>query len=252
MKIKKIYSLKYIFYLLIIILIIKLIYNYFFSFPFPIYNFPLITKTQYEELIKGKEPVLFKNVLKQNIEWNDFCNKLENKELSVRHGDYGSTEGRKERYFKKEKLKNVCQNINNSSGYGGNNVISLDEQKKIQLQSSNPSINMFQKAKMWIGPSNSRTPLHKDTPDNLAIQLYGRKKWIFYNKNSNKHLCFDENNSTLEWSNYSINNFFTCPSALLARRYEKIMEPGDMLYLPSQWGHDVENVTNSIMINLWY
>ena len=126
MKIKNIYSFKRIFYLLIIILIIKLIYNYFFSFPFPIYNFPDITKTHYEELIKGKEPVLFKNVLKQNIKWNDFCEKLGNKELSVRHGDYGSTEGRKERYFKKEKLRNVCQNINNSSGYGGNNVISLD------------------------------------------------------------------------------------------------------------------------------
>ena len=238
--------------LLLLCVLVIFIYNYINKFPFSTYNFPDLSLSEYKSLIQGEYPVLFKNTLKYNIEWQDFCSELSSKEIKVRQGEYGTTNGRKERSFKNEKLGNVCKNINNSNSYGGNNVISLKEQEKVKLVPNNPNINMFQKGKLWLGPVGSRTPLHKDKPDNLAIQVYGDKKWTIFNKNDNKNLCFDENNSKLEWSNYSINNYFTCPSAIFTKKYEITLGPGDMLYLPSQWAHDVENITNSIMINLWY
>ena len=34
--------------------------------------------------------------------------------------------------------------------------------------------------------------------------------------------------------------------------YEIVMKPGYLLYLPSQWAHNVTNESNSIMINYWY
>ena len=228
--------------------------KYFFKrelFPFPEYNFSELTEEQYNNLLNSNHPVLFKNTLKFNIEWKDFCKNLSNKKLKVRTGDYGTTIGRRERKFKNEKLGKLCDEIHLSNQYGGNNIITREEQNKINLVSSNPNINIFRTGKLWIGPSNSRTPLHKDGPENLAIQIYGEKKWQIFDKKDNDKLCFNKNNSNLQWSRYSINNYLTCPTAFFSKKYEIIMKSGDMLYLPKQWAHDVENKSKSIMINYW-
>ena len=239
---------------LLILLIIKIIHYCYTkqNFPFPIYDFSRINADKFKQLTSSDKPVLFTNTLKNNIEWDNFCDILSDKELNVRYGDYGTVRGRKERTFTKENMYKVCKNIKSSNGYGGNNIITKDEQRKIGVEFNNHQLNIFRDGKLWIGPEKSRTPLHKDRPDNLAIQIHGNKKWMFFNKKDNKYLCFDDNNSKLEWSNYSIGNIFSCPSAILSKKYEITMTPGDMLYLPSQWAHDVENVTDSIMMNLWY
>ena len=36
------------------------------------------------------------------------------------------------------------------------------------------------------------------------------------------------------------------------KKNEILLKPGEMLYLPQLWPHDVTNMSKSIMINFWY
>ena len=244
-------------YIIFIFLSILLFYILFIQynktkFPFKTYYFPKITKDEFYNITSSNEPALFTNSLKYKIEFDDFCDKLGDKDIKTRYGDYGSTNGQNKRKFKNIKLKDICKNINSNTQYGANNIITLQEQLKSNIHLNNDNFNINRKGKLWIGPTQSSTPLHKDKPKNLSLQVYGNKKWLFYNKNDNKHLCFDDNNAKLEWSKYSINDYKTCPTARKAKLYEILMKPGYMLYLPKQWAHQVTNESNSIMINYWY
>ena len=223
------------------------------NFPFKIVDFNKITHKKFEELCSSKNPVLFKNTIKFLPTFDDICDKLSNKIMKVRSGNYGSVDGRKNRKFHTETMSETCNNIKNGSkNYGGNNILTSSEIKKIGIESNNSNIKLFDRAKLWIGPKDSRTPLHKDAPKNLALQLYGDKTWRFFNSNDNKYLCFKKNNKHLEWSNYELGDLSNCPSAINATMFSIKMTPGDMLYLPKQWAHDVKNNDNSVMINYWY
>jgi hypothetical protein len=37
-----------------------------------------------------------------------------------------------------------------------------------------------------------------------------------------------------------------------ARKLEVIINPGEVLYLPYAWGHSVENLSTTVMINFWF
>lgn len=236
----------------IVILIIYKKIDFYKKFPFKVYNYSKLTKKEFYSITSLQEPALFKNALNHNIHINDFCDKLSNKQMRTRYGNYTGLGGQITRKFKNITLGDLCKNINNSSQYGGNNIITLKEQLLSNIKLNNKNFDISRNGKLWIGPTNSSTPLHKDKPENLSLQVYGKKKWKFFNKNDNVNLCFNDNNNKLEWSNYSMADINTCPSAINAKLYEIVMTPGDMLYLPSQWAHEVNNETNSIMINFWY
>lgn len=244
--------------LLFILIIIILCYNEYkhqvqiTKFPFKVYDFSSLTKNKFDTITSINEPALFTNALKYNINFHDFCDTLANKPLKTRYGDYGDLNGHLTRKFKTIPLRDICNDINKSNQYGGNNTITLNEQIDANIKLNNKDLNISRNGQLWIGPNQSSTPLHKDKPKNLALQIYGEKKWSFFSNNDNKYLCFKDNNKKLEWSGYSINNYHTCSSAINAKKYEIIMKPGYMLYLPRQWAHQVTNESNSIMVNYWY
>lgn len=213
-------------------------------------DFRRLTLLDFKKHIADNEPVIFTNVIKKKITFPDFCNILQDKQINIRTGNYGNTEGRKKREFYSQSLRDYCKG--NNSDYGGNNIITSAELNKLNLGITNNNFTNFREGKLWIGKKGSRTPLHKDEPENLALQLFGKKQWIIYNSNDIKYLCYNKSNEKLEWSKYSIDNFKSCPQAKKATPIKLMLNPGDMLYLPKQWSHDVTNVTDSIMINFWY
>jgi len=213
-------------------------------------DFSRLTLLDFKKYITSNTPIIFTNVIKKKITFIDFCNILEDKQINIRSGNYGDTVGRKYRKFYSQLLSEYCKGT--GSDYGGNNIITGDELNKLNLGINNNNFNNFREGKLWIGKKGSRTPLHKDEPENLALQLFGKKQWIIYNSNDIKYLCYDKSNKKLEWSKYFIDDFKSCPNAKKATPIKLILNPGDMLYLPKQWSHDVTNITDSIMINFWY
>eukprot|EP01084_Bolivina_argentea_P248404 415507_1 len=226
--------------------------------PFKYYDFHTISKNSFIFLINNSEPIIFKNVIKNNdlrkCEITNFCNSFKSNFLMVRYGNYGDTEGRKNRKFKNVTMEAYCSSIKNGSGeYGGNNKFDQNIFHAMKIKPNCNFLNDFPRVmKIWIGPQKSRTPLHKDSPDNLALQLYGKKKWVIYDRKDNSNLCFPTNNEKLEWSKYSINDYDTCQQATHVTPYNIVLNAGEMLYLPKQWAHDCTNLVQSIMVNFWY
>ena len=118
---------------------------------------------------------------------------------------------------------------------------------------------MRRKPKFWLSKKNTITKLHRDTADNLIIQIYGIKKWIIYPLNLQKYLYYTK---TLPQQNYSsqrsqVNikkpdlNKYPLFKHIKNYKLEIMMYPGDLLYLPLGWGHEVETITDSIMFNYW-
>ncbi|MEO7328000.1 MAG: cupin-like domain-containing protein, partial [Minicystis sp.] len=44
------------------------------------------------------------------------------------------------------------------------------------------------RARFWLSGANTRSPLHRDPPDNLFAQIFGRKRFILYRPEDAKNL----------------------------------------------------------------
>lgn len=107
---------------------------------------------------------------------------------------------------------------------------------------------------MWVGGENSTTSLHQDYPNNFIIQIYGTKKFTLFSPNDRKYLYpFGWDTRTPQVSKLDINNVDLRQYPLFnkARPIEVELNPGEILFLPSCWWHQVQNKSFSIAINIW-
>lgn len=109
----------------------------------------------------------------------------------------------------------------------------------------------------WLGPAGSTTPLHKDSTDNFAIQIFGEKLWTLYPVRDIPFLAMSRPNldeevdfavSTMNWPHPDAKRF---PEFHKAQSLTVTLRPGDALYLPAGWAHQVQNQTPCLMMNYW-
>lgn len=116
--------------------------------------------------------------------------------------------------------------------------------------------NFFEKMgppRFWIGPAGCITPLHCDYDDNVFAQVWGKKRvWLapphhdqyLYPKQANAILFgspFDPDHPDLE----------RFPLARQAALVCCEVQPGEMLYIPAGWYHQVSSLTFSLSSNRW-
>jgi hypothetical protein len=109
---------------------------------------------------------------------------------------------------------------------------------------------------MWIGPAGTFTPLHHDLTNNLIVQLVGRKQVIIAPPSDASRLyngvhVFSDVRDLQEFGA----DFDRFPKLANARFYEVILAPGDALFLPIGWWHQVRaldfSVTTTYTNFLW-
>ncbi|QKQ73082.1 cupin-like domain-containing protein [Nostoc sp. TCL240-02] len=103
----------------------------------------------------------------------------------------------------------------------------------IKYECDNPEI--------FIGHKNTSVGLHKD-PDNFSAWLgliSGRKRIVLFTPDQ-KDVLYD---GKVDIFNPDLKKF---PLYAKANPVEVILEPGEILYIPSQWWHHVNNLENSI------
>ncbi|XP_068715407.1 HSPB1-associated protein 1 homolog isoform X3 [Montipora foliosa] len=109
---------------------------------------------------------------------------------------------------------------------------------------------------IWIGSKEASTPCHLDTYGcNLVAQIYGRKKWTLFPPSETPNLYPTripyEESSVFSQVHMTYPDLSRFPTFASATRYEVILQPGDVLFVPKKWWHYVESLETSISINTW-
>ncbi len=101
---------------------------------------------------------------------------------------------------------------------------------------------------MWIGPEGTFTPLHHDLTNNLLVQIVGRKRLYLlapeetYRLANTRHVFSDVHD--IEDEAY----LTRYPAARQARALVADIGPGDALYIPVGWWHQVRSLSFSVML----
>ncbi len=105
----------------------------------------------------------------------------------------------------------------------------------------------------WLGPAGTVTPLHCDYDDNLFAQIWGSKRIILSPPHHDQFLYPREANAILFGSPFDPEapDYERFPLAREATMIECLVEPGDMLYVPAGWYHQVRSLAFSLSSNRW-
>ncbi|KTE05509.1 hypothetical protein ATE71_18205 [Sphingopyxis sp. H115] len=98
----------------------------------------------------------------------------------------------------------------------------------------------------WLGPRGTLTPWHHDLTNNLLVQVVGRKRvrmappWAFARMKNSRH-CFSD------WGNEAL------PAgegdAAMPPVLETVIGPGEAIFLPVGWWHQVEALDLSASVS---
>jgi hypothetical protein len=107
--------------------------------------------------------------------------------------------------------------------------------------------------RFWIGPAETVTPLHCDYDDNIFAQIWGTKRIFLAPPHHDQFLYPKEANAILFGSPFDPEapDYERYPLARQANLVEVIVHPGDMLYVPAGWYHQVHALTFSLSSNRW-
>jgi hypothetical protein len=108
---------------------------------------------------------------------------------------------------------------------------------------------------IWIGSPGAVTPLHHDAWPGLLFQTEGRKSVTMFEPGDRGKLYFNCPLSVgSRWSRLPGRSAEADPAEFPrfagARRYTAVLEPGDVLYIPMFWAHEMEALTANISIPL--
>jgi len=102
---------------------------------------------------------------------------------------------------------------------------------------------------MWIGPAETFTALHHDLTNNLIAQVVGRKRLLVLPASEVGRVYNDTHVFSaipdLEAASLDREVFSRLAGA---RAYEVILEPGEALFVPFAWWHQVKSLSFSVTV----
>jgi len=114
---------------------------------------------------------------------------------------------------------------------------------------------------IWIGPAGTFTPLHHDLTNNLLVQVVGRKRVVMAAATETPDLYNDSHvfSRIRDVTDPAI-DLTVFPRLANVTFHEVLLEPGEILYIPIGWWHQVEALDFSVSLtftnfrwcNDWY
>jgi len=107
--------------------------------------------------------------------------------------------------------------------------------------------------RFWLGPAGTVTPLHCDYDDNIFAQALGSKRVILAPPHHDAFLYPRDANPILAGSPFDPErpDYDRWPLARAAAFVECTVAPGELLYVPAGWYHQVRALTFSLSVNRW-
>ncbi len=107
---------------------------------------------------------------------------------------------------------------------------------------------------LWIGPRGTLTPIHQDPMPNFLIQIVGRKLvHLFPADQAEKNLYIGQFERP-SFSPVDVENpdLSTYPAYRDCTHYNTVLQPGEMLHIPRNWGHAVKSLDVSISLSSFF
>jgi hypothetical protein len=100
---------------------------------------------------------------------------------------------------------------------------------------------------LWFGSAGTLTPLHWDGGSLMMAQIYGRKKWWLIAPEQTPYLYpYHSFFSPIDCRDVNVEQY---PEAKNIRILEAILQPGDVLFVPVGWWHQVSALDTSISLS---
>jgi len=230
------------------------------------------------EILHGV-PVLFKNFYKRPlIDPHHVRDTVGDMSIPVKTGNYGDPEyGRGDSHFHANTqyfttmgkfIDTVIDGGQTDKGvipYAGNIKCNRECEEKMMGRGNSIHFPFYKKmrpqAKFWVSKAGTLTPLHRDTADNLIVQLWGQKEWtlfpirkdvadrLYYNPSPIQGVGSER--SLVNITSPDLDKFPAFDGVLEEFSFKATVDAGDLLFLPVGWGHEVYTVTDSVMLNYW-
>lgn len=104
-------------------------------------------------------------------------------------------------------------------------------------------INKLPQVSLYFGPQNIGTSLHYDYGDNIYCNLQGQKEFILINPD--QHIKTKKNK---EWKHFACDTI----DCKLIKNDCITLSPGDSLFIPKGYWHQVKNITKSLGLSIMY
>lgn len=111
------------------------------------------------------------------------------------------------------------------------------------------------RARFWLSAARTGSPLHRDPPDNLFAQIFGRKRFVLFDPDDSPNLYPHRLWSGLpDFSRVDAErpDYESFPLLRRARPITCEVGAGEVLYLPRYWWHQVTSLERSASVNLWW
>jgi lysine-specific demethylase 8 len=107
---------------------------------------------------------------------------------------------------------------------------------------------------LWFAPAGHLTLLHYDGYDNFLNQIIGRKKITLFSPADKPYLYSPSEGGTRPPSTVNLfePDYERFPHFGRATPIEFILEPGDTLYLPTGWSHQIESLDVTVSVNFFF
>lgn len=216
-------------------------------------------KTKY---FNKKKPVVLRGYAKEwgaTKNWDfDFLLNLKNdKDIDLLTGNFIQDDNRyKKSSFKKyiQKLKDAEINKENFKDY----LTTLDIFKTFPDLKKDINFSIFEDLNdisditAWIGPEGTISGFHADDGKNMYAQIKGKKMFVIASTKFNSKMYPSEKYingaiaSKIDINNINPEDF---PKLNEVEFQKVILEPGDVLHVPSRWWHYVKSLDTSISIS---
>ena len=108
---------------------------------------------------------------------------------------------------------------------------------------------------LWVGPPGVVTPLHYDRLENVHAQFEGRKRWVLLAPHQREAVyCNSDELPTQLYSPVDVlkPDLDRYPRFTEAQQWSTVVEPDEMLYVPSGWWHHVHTLERSVSMTFWF
>lgn len=234
------------------------------------------SKEAFNREILAGVPILFKDFHERRINPHMVRDSVGDMAISVKSGNYGDPKyGDGDSHFHrstsyKSTMKDFVNQVidggltkDGSVPYAGN--IECDSKCEEKMLGKGKAFRfpfykkMRKTAKFWVSKKGTLTPLHRDTADNLIVQLWGTKSWTLFpvRKDCADRLYYNPSpvasseRSLVNITNPNFEKFPAFKGVMDDFARTVIIEPGDLLFLPVGWGHEVRTESDSVMMNYW-